>query len=729
MLYIDSLIKKLEESKRKKYDEGGGVTTSQKIVYDPQTLQGQIVSPDGSTRDITPQEVYKYLPKQEQSNFESLANSLGVQLDIPQTSNTFNQSEQDLFNKDAIISGIKPKKLPENNPIFDKDYFSKIPNNFVEKPRQTFYGFQRQTPYQQDKDFLEKDNEGNFTNIPITQTETPLEDFDLTAILKEGNRGSSYGMFGENVLNLAQGQPNFDLTTTPTTLEDFNLKKEGNLRQQEFKDPLEQYNKDLAQANPQAKKTLAEMIAERSGDSNLALSGMLLAQQGFAPKALGTLGFLGGAADMFQQGFAGYADEISKQRARQEAIANQRERNPANIAGSQPRSKGYAKYGGNVKTSLWETIQSKRQGTQIMQEGGDVTGAIVKNEITQEINPLQLQQQPQAPTKEIEVEKGEYIKDPYNNIAKVEDKSENGHDKGGVRIQAEGGTRVLSNFLKLDSFNKKELKALAERLSEITGKKITPNSKNTYADVMDKAMKSLGVNEKREEQEKLAKELEKADIENSSRDKDIKTKEMNTLLVGKKMQELEEEVSATQEQQEAIFDELYNAQESSKEEEIDYDEEFYDPEEQMLYTEEADIPIYQEGGEYYTDREFLPYFQNWANNNGFTSFEQVNDYFKNGGCLEFKEGGELSAGGHKFSGYNKPIATPNHKTKSHAVLAKEGDKVKLIRFGQQGVKGAGKNPKSEKDKARRKSYYARHNAQGKPASKFSAKYWSHKVKW
>ena len=85
--------------------------------------------------------------------------------------------------------------------------------------------------------------------------------------------------------------------------------------------------------------------------------------------------------------------------------------------------------------------------------------------------------------------------------------------------------------------------------------------------------------------------------------------------------------------------------------------------------------------------------------------------------------------GEKFSGYNKPKRTPGHKTKSHAVLAKEGDKVKLVRFGQQGVKGAGKNPTTAKDKARKKSYYARHDAQGKPTTKLSPKYWSHKVKW
>tara|TARA_R100000231_G_scaffold136769_1_gene112371 strand:- start:511 stop:786 length:276 start_codon:yes stop_codon:yes gene_type:complete len=85
--------------------------------------------------------------------------------------------------------------------------------------------------------------------------------------------------------------------------------------------------------------------------------------------------------------------------------------------------------------------------------------------------------------------------------------------------------------------------------------------------------------------------------------------------------------------------------------------------------------------------------------------------------------------GERFSGYNKPKRTPSHKTKSHAVLAKEGDKVRLVRFGQQGVKGAGKSPKTAKDKARKRSYYARHDAQGKPKTKLSAKYWSHKVKW
>lgn len=81
------------------------------------------------------------------------------------------------------------------------------------------------------------------------------------------------------------------------------------------------------------------------------------------------------------------------------------------------------------------------------------------------------------------------------------------------------------------------------------------------------------------------------------------------------------------------------------------------------------------------------------------------------------------------SGYNKPKATPSHPTKSHVVVAKKGDQVKTIRFGQQGVKGAGDNPTSAKDKARKASYYARHNAQDANPDKLSARYWSHKVKW
>lgn len=89
----------------------------------------------------------------------------------------------------------------------------------------------------------------------------------------------------------------------------------------------------------------------------------------------------------------------------------------------------------------------------------------------------------------------------------------------------------------------------------------------------------------------------------------------------------------------------------------------------------------------------------------------------------------IKRGSEEFSGYNKPKATPKHPTKSHAVLAKEGDTVKLIRFGQQGVKGAGANPTTAKDKARKKSYYARHNAQDPNPDKLSARYWSNVTKW
>ena len=89
---------------------------------------------------------------------------------------------------------------------------------------------------------------------------------------------------------------------------------------------------------------------------------------------------------------------------------------------------------------------------------------------------------------------------------------------------------------------------------------------------------------------------------------------------------------------------------------------------------------------------------------------------------------KVKRGKESFSGFNKPKRTPNHPTKSHAVLAKEGDKVKLIRFGQQGVSGAGKNPQTEKGKARRKSFLARH-AKNIARGKMSAAFWAAKVKW
>jgi len=88
----------------------------------------------------------------------------------------------------------------------------------------------------------------------------------------------------------------------------------------------------------------------------------------------------------------------------------------------------------------------------------------------------------------------------------------------------------------------------------------------------------------------------------------------------------------------------------------------------------------------------------------------------------------IERSGEKFSGYNKPKRTPGHKTKSHAVLAKEGETVKLIRFGQQGVSGAGKSPKTAKEKARRKSFKARHASNIKKG-KLSAAYWANRTKW
>jgi hypothetical protein len=85
--------------------------------------------------------------------------------------------------------------------------------------------------------------------------------------------------------------------------------------------------------------------------------------------------------------------------------------------------------------------------------------------------------------------------------------------------------------------------------------------------------------------------------------------------------------------------------------------------------------------------------------------------------------------GERFEGYNKPKRTPNHPTKSHAVLAKDGDTVKLIRFGQQGVTGSPpKTGETEAAKARRASFKARHASNIKKG-KMSAAYWANKQKW
>ena len=78
--------------------------------------------------------------------------------------------------------------------------------------------------------------------------------------------------------------------------------------------------------------------------------------------------------------------------------------------------------------------------------------------------------------------------------------------------------------------------------------------------------------------------------------------------------------------------------------------------------------------------------------------------------------------GERFSGYNKPKRTPSHKTKSHVVVAKSGDTIKTIRFGQQGVSGDKTNT------ARSRSFKARHKSNIKRGV-LSAAYWANKVKW
>jgi hypothetical protein len=77
---------------------------------------------------------------------------------------------------------------------------------------------------------------------------------------------------------------------------------------------------------------------------------------------------------------------------------------------------------------------------------------------------------------------------------------------------------------------------------------------------------------------------------------------------------------------------------------------------------------------------------------------------------------------------NKPKRTPSHPKKSHIVLACSEGQKKVIRFGQQGVSGAGANPSSEKDKARQKSFKARHG-KNIAKGKMSAAFWADKVKW
>lgn len=89
----------------------------------------------------------------------------------------------------------------------------------------------------------------------------------------------------------------------------------------------------------------------------------------------------------------------------------------------------------------------------------------------------------------------------------------------------------------------------------------------------------------------------------------------------------------------------------------------------------------------------------------------------------------IKRGKEQFAGYNKPKRTPSHPTKSHAVLAKSGEQVKLIRFGQQGVSGSPKREgESAADRKRRESFKARH-AENIAKGKMSAAYWANREKW
>jgi hypothetical protein len=104
----------------------------------------------------------------------------------------------------------------------------------------------------------------------------------------------------------------------------------------------------------------------------------------------------------------------------------------------------------------------------------------------------------------------------------------------------------------------------------------------------------------------------------------------------------------------------------------------------------------------------------------------VRDDYKKGG--KSKKDPRLARAG--VSGFNKPKRTPKHPKKSHVVVAKEGDKVKTIRFGEQGASTAGKPKAGESDRMKKKraSFKARHRRNIKKG-KMSAAYWANRVKW
>ena len=90
---------------------------------------------------------------------------------------------------------------------------------------------------------------------------------------------------------------------------------------------------------------------------------------------------------------------------------------------------------------------------------------------------------------------------------------------------------------------------------------------------------------------------------------------------------------------------------------------------------------------------------------------------------------KVTRSGESFSGYNKPKRTPSHPKKSHAVLAKDGDTVRLIRFGQQGFSGSPRKPgESAASRKRREAFKSRHG-KNIAKGKMSAAYWANKAKW
>ena len=96
--------------------------------------------------------------------------------------------------------------------------------------------------------------------------------------------------------------------------------------------------------------------------------------------------------------------------------------------------------------------------------------------------------------------------------------------------------------------------------------------------------------------------------------------------------------------------------------------------------------------------------------------------------MKAKKDSRLARAG--VSGFNKPKRTPNHPKKSHIVVAKVGDKIKTIRFGEQGASTAGKPKAGESDRMKKKraSFKARHR-RNIAKGKLSAAYWANKVKW